>query len=366
MKTSLSFLLAVTLGFGVAALAPMASAETAPAKASKTAAAKGEGAKGKVAPAKEESAKPQPEVTPEAKPEEQADATPAQPSPQPAPVVEMERKISPFGPHRPLPPQSADESYPPPVYGYPPPGYPPPAYPPPGYPLPGFCHGYPPPGFPPPGFGPPPCRHCAHHDCGRSPQLSSDMRPGFHAHDGFFLRLGLGVGYARTSISIDGEKLTYAGASIPFDLAIGAAIRPNLILFGEVISHGMSSPDKKYAGETKNANSTSMSIQAIGPGVAYYFMPINIYVSGSILLHKVNYDDDNDSYDATDLSTFGFAGSLMVGKEWWVSRDWGLGLAMQGMLGTAKNRAQNDQSGHLIEGRWNSMAFGLLMSATYN
>jgi hypothetical protein len=363
MKTSLSFLFAVTLGLGMASLAPMASAETAPSKASKAASAKG-----KAAPAKEESATPQPEVAPEAKPEAKADAEPAQPSPQSPPVEGMERKISPFGPH-PLPPPSADEGFPEPVYGYPqpaypPPGYPPPMFPPPGYPPHGFCHGYPPPGFPHPGFGPPPCRHCAHQDCGQLPQ--PDMRPGFHTHDGFFLRLGLGVGYARTSISVDGDKLTYVGASIPFNLAIGAAIRPNLILFGEVISHGMSSPDKKYAGETKNANSTNLSIQGIGPGVAYYFMPINIYVSGSILLHKVNYDDDNDNYDATDLSTFGFAGNLMVGKEWWVSRDWGLGLAIQGMLGTAKNRAQNDQSGHLIEGRWNSMAFGLLMSATYN
>ena len=36
------------------------------------------------------------------------------------------------------------------------------------------------------------------------------------------------------------------------------------------------------------------------------------------------------------------------------------------LMTTAKNRALYDTSGNFVEGRWNSMAFGLLMSATYN
>lgn len=180
----------------------------------------------------------------------------------------------------------------------------------------------------------------------------------------------MGGGYARTSISIDGQKLTYSGTSMPVDLALGAAIRPNLILFGEVISSQMFSPNKKYAGEDRTASSINVSIQGIGPGVAYYFMPINIYVSGSILLHKVSYSDDSDDYESTDLSTLGFAANLMAGKEWWVSPNWGIGLAAHFMLGTAKNRSIYKETGDpvlsYVDSRWNSIAFGLLMSATYN
>ena len=393
MKTSLSgsFVLVAALGLGGISLARTASAETA--KPGKAAPAKSEGSKSKAAPAKEDGVKKPSEASPESKPELNAEAdSTAQPSPQPARQDSTERKISPFEsspsepepsrPGQPEPSRPGQEEHPSPGYAYPPPEFPPPgygyppsyAYPPPGYGYP--PPGYPPPGYgyPPPGYGPPHCRFCSHHGYGRSPQLPPEQRPGYHAHDGFFLRLGLGGGYARTSISIDGEKLTYSGTSIPVNLAVGAAIRPNLILFGEVISTQLYSPNSKYAGEKRTASSMNVNIQGIGPGVAYYFMPINIYVSGSILLHKVSYTDDNDDYEATDLSTIGFAANLRAGKEWWVSPNWGLGLAAHFMLGTAKNRALYNTSGNpalpsesgYVDSRWNSIAFGLLMSATYN
>ncbi len=173
---------------------------------------------------------------------------------------------------------------------------------------------------------------------------------------------------------MNGQRLTYSGTSIPVNLAVGAAIRPNLILFGEVMSAQLFSPDSEYAGEKRTANSMNVTIQGVGPGVAYYFMPINIYVSGSILLHKVSFTDSNDDYDSTDLSTLGFAANLMAGKEWWVSPNWGIGLAAHFMLGTAKNRALYNgpanpalpsETGY-VDSRWNSVGFGLLMSATYN
>lgn len=380
MRTRLSgsLLLVTTLGLGVGLLASTALAET-PSKPGKAAPAKSEGAKGKATPAKDD--KKPAEASPESKPEAKPEVAPAPPpNAEAAGAAEdnSERKISPFesSPPSPQSPGSEEESYPPP--GYPPPGY---GYPPPaygdseaGYPPPGY--GYPPPAYdyPPPGFGHPHCRFCARRACERSPESSPEQRPGHHAHDGFFLRLGMGGGYARTSISIDGDKLTYSGTSVPFELAMGAAIRPNLVLFGEVFSAQMFSPTSKYAGETRTASSMNMSIQGVGPGVAYYFMPINIYISGSVLLHKVSFTSDNDDYESTDLSTIGFAANLMAGKEWWVSRDWGIGLAAHLMLGTAKNRALYDESASLadrpnagfVEGRWNSVAAGLLMSATYN
>jgi hypothetical protein len=365
-------------------LARTAMAETA--KPSKAAAAKNEGGKSKAAPAKEDSPNKPADAGPESKPEASAQAEePAQPSPQPTSPAKdsAERKISPFGssPSDAEPPRSGQEEYPAPGYAYPPPGFPQPGYgyPPPGYGYPPPGYGYPPPGYPPPGYGhgyPPPgygpgrCRFCSHRGYQQQPQLPPEQRPGYHAHDGFFLRLGMGGGYARTSISIDGQKLTYSGTSMPIDFAVGAAIRPNLILFGEAFSSQMFSPNRRYAGEDRTASSINVTIQGVGPGVAYYFMPINIYVSGSILLHKVSYTDDNDDLESTDLSTLGFAANLMAGKEWWVSPEWGIGLAAHCMLGTAKNRSIYKETGDpiltYVDSRWNSIAFGLLMSATYN
>jgi hypothetical protein len=196
--------------------------------------------------------------------------------------------------------------------------------------------------------------------------------PGFHAHDGFFLRLGVGGGYARAAISTDNGKLSYSGASMPVNLAVGAAIRPNLILFGELMSSQVDSPTARYSGEKQTVHSMNLVLQGVGPGLAYYFMPVNIYISGSILFHKVSYTTDDDKYDSTDMSTMGMATNLMAGKEWWVSRDWGIGLAAQLMLGTAKSRYKRTAntgdmaSDGYVDGRWNSVAAGLLLSATYN
>lgn len=51
-------------------------------------------------------------------------------------------------------------------------------------------------------------------------------------------------------------------------MAIGAAVRPNLILFGEVISAQLFSPSSQYAGENQPAGSRNVSIQGVGPGMA--------------------------------------------------------------------------------------------------
>ncbi|HMC93285.1 MAG TPA: hypothetical protein VKO16_00795, partial [Polyangia bacterium] len=60
-----------------------------------------------------------------------------------------------------------------------------------------------------------------------------------------------------------------------------------------------------------------------------------------------------------DTSKLGLASDLQVGKEWWVSPDWGLGIAAQLIGGSLKD--QNDPSLS-----WSAGALSLLFSATYN
>jgi hypothetical protein len=204
--------------------------------------------------------------------------------------------------------------------------------------------------------------------------------PDYHAHDGFYLRLSFGGGYAATSISTEGTKRTYSGVNFPFDLAIGTAVQPNLVVFMEAYwAYAFVSgrqPGEAYLGDY----TLGLAMKGLGAGVAYYFMPANIYVSGSLLLHKIDVDhlmisDDDgigeswgdDTNDSPTLAVHGFATNLMAGKEWWVSRDWGLGVAAQLMLGTAENRALNAaHGGDLVHAPWRSIAIGLMMSATCN
>jgi hypothetical protein len=85
-------------------------------------------------------------------------------------------------------------------------------------------------------------------------------------------------------------------------------------------------------------------------------MPLNLYLSGSLLLQQIlldkSYSDGSDGQLATGLGL-----SFMVGKEWWVSSDWGLGVAAQLFVASAR-----DQSGTT----WNTGTLAILFSATWN
>jgi hypothetical protein len=48
----------------------------------------------------------------------------------------------------------------------------------------------------------------------------------------------------------------------------------------------------------------------------------------------------------------------MVGKEWWVSDDWGLGVAAQLLLGSAKDPYS--------DAHWTSRGVAVMFSSTYN
>jgi len=100
----------------------------------------------------------------------------------------------------------------------------------------------------------------------------------------------------------------------------------------------------------------------IGPGVAYYFLPGNLYLSGSLLFSQLSESDNgssnNSSNNSIDLTNMGIGASFMVGKEWWVSTDWGLGVA--GMLHLASMKMKD------WDARATAEAISILFSATYN
>jgi hypothetical protein len=56
--------------------------------------------------------------------------------------------------------------------------------------------------------------------------------------------------------------------------------------------------------------------------VTYYFMPVNLYLSGSAGFGSLEFDGNISG--ETDM---GLALDLTVGKEWWVGDNWGLGVA---------------------------------------
>ena len=180
-------------------------------------------------------------------------------------------------------------------------------------------------------------------------------------HRGFYLRMNLGPGFS--SMEADDANLTLKGAGVGASAAVGGALARNFVLFGEVFLHGMADPSVEGLG-LDESTVQGAGVLGIGPGAAYYFMPLNLYVSATLALTAgfVDVRDELGDPDTKSRSTkAGLGLSLMVGKEWWLSANWGLGVAAQ--LFGARMQDEDIADG---ESAWRAGGFALLISGTYN
>lgn len=198
------------------------------------------------------------------------------------------------------------------------------------------------------GYGPQPGYRSA-------PAYSSGY--GYHQHDGFYMRLYAGLGYFTASETYTGATDTYSGVGATYGAAFGGTIAPNLILYGEFLGTTVTNATLSYGGGQADYSGMDLTLFGFGPGVAYYIEPINLYLSGTLTFTEISFSDTNTTapLDNTDL---GIGLSFMVGKEWWVTPDWGIGIA--GQLHIA---AMHDPT---VEARLRATVFSLLFSATYN
>jgi hypothetical protein len=172
------------------------------------------------------------------------------------------------------------------------------------------------------------------------------------------MRLALGVGYTDSSDSYHGRSQSFSGTSVLFDVALGGAITPNLVIFGEFVGHMIPDPTYKVSGyPSENWSGDTFNAIGIGPGLSYYIMPENMFVSGSLLFQALTLSSRHSDYSA-DVANSGIGFSLMLGKEWWVAADWGLGVAGQFLFGSAKDA--------YVDARWTTVSGGVLLTATYN
>jgi hypothetical protein len=172
------------------------------------------------------------------------------------------------------------------------------------------------------------------------------------------VRLTAGVGVLNAKDSYAGQEETISGGGMAVTFAIGAAVKPNLILYGEMLMTIAVSPTLESGGTTQTLSS-DVTLFGVGPGVAYYFEPSNLYLSGTLAFSQVTQSTSSSSGDSSNnVTELGVGASFMVGKEWWVSPKWGLGAA--GYLHLASMKMRN------YDARMTAAAVGVLFSATYN
>jgi len=186
---------------------------------------------------------------------------------------------------------------------------------------------------------------------------------GEHEHDGFYLSMGLGfAGGTITDVMTMPSTDTYdfSGAASIVDAKIGGAISPDLILHATFLSTALVGPSvkSKNQGSTKASDDLTIGEMMIGLGLTRYFMPSNIFLSGSIGLGHFSVINGSKSSINTQS---GFSYQIKAGKEWWVSPNWGLGLA----LSLGSTFLTYKPTGN-VEEKFSSLRFGLMFNATFN
>ena len=143
-------------------------------------------------------------------------------------------------------------------------------------------------------------------------------------HDGgFFLRLAPGGGFSRSYIEEDGERFGFKGTSGSFDIAIGAMVTENFAVHGTLGGWSIVDPTIQFLDVEEQVDDASITMTMYGGGFTYYLGQSNTYITASAGAAMLNTEFLGESED----SETGFAVDAGLGKEWWVSDRWGLGVS---------------------------------------
>ncbi|MDD9932007.1 MAG: hypothetical protein OXT09_00310 [Myxococcales bacterium] len=205
------------------------------------------------------------------------------------------------------------------------------------------------------------------------PDPFAEDEAGKHEHDGFMFRVTLGPGWGsfteRSSVATIGsagsdrielgqQVLDVSGAGLLLGLDLGTALGASTALHARLSEMSLPDPGIRADGEELAPRGDSTRAPTyLGAALSHYLMPLNLYGTASVglaVLRQPGFDGD------TSLGDVGWGLNLDVGKEWWVSDNWGVGLAARYFwLSTSANAgdgSRRDNSGHMG---------GLLLSATY-
>ena len=194
---------------------------------------------------------------------------------------------------------------------------------------------------------------------------SAFCQTGIHEHDGFFIRMLLGAGYAElVEEDVMGSDLKISGPTVPLRFQIGEQISKNLIAYGEFGFASQTNPEMEWMGESGSSSDITVSVGDLGLGMTYYLMPANIYFSLSLVYSSVILEYNN----TTSVSSIDFENgngfNVMVGKEWWVGAQWALGVALYGYY--SDMQVQTSIEGIDYEYYTYNYSFGAMFSFTYN
>lgn len=185
-----------------------------------------------------------------------------------------------------------------------------------------------------------------------------DERPSMQGEhsSGFLFRGTFGLGYDALSLSSEGGfDATISGLGASLGIALGGFVTPGLAINADLYGSTILNPSAEVDGfgETGDVDAT-ITFAALGLGVTYYVMPLNLYIAGSLGIGQLQLEQNGETAE-TD---FGFTFHATLGKEWFVSQNWGVGVALDFNWADVPTDGDGDSASYTT--------IAIAFSATYN
>jgi hypothetical protein len=180
-------------------------------------------------------------------------------------------------------------------------------------------------------------------------------------HEGFFARVAVGGGWQRLLAADRGNELRTKGATITVEGALGLSVERNLVL--HLTGHYWQMVKPRFRADDREASGGKAASIVVGPGLSYYFMPVNIYLSGSLGLGFMFMDRPGGvgkpgAPKRNFRSDGGWVLLVSAGKEFWVDPEWAVGISAYFSLSNFPEPANIPV--------WAGPGFGLRVSATFD
>lgn len=164
---------------------------------------------------------------------------------------------------------------------------------------------------------------------------------------GFMLRYTVGPSFIRTGQALDlpgDPKYFVQGPAVDMSLAAGFALSRGFAIHGTALFWRGFNPKLKgeVAGLTTNSETadTKLTNFGIGGGLTTW-TPGNMYFSLSVVASMLRVEIQDYRAD----TKWGIGAEALLGKEWWLGHNVGLGLALAGTFHFIPDKSEDRTSG---------------------
>jgi hypothetical protein len=144
-----------------------------------------------------------------------------------------------------------------------------------------------------------------------------------------------------------GDTVTITGVASAFNFVLGTMVGEELALNLDLVLSRSGNADFGVVEDT-----TFIAVH-FGAGVTYWIMPANVYLAASLGAARSSVEGQpvriGVELPDIDPSRIGFGLHLSAGKQWWISRRWGLGASLSLLGSTASNpMGGTDTNRHIV------------------